>query len=178
MSALADLTTSRRLMNSAGMSRNSTAGLVAEPAAGPAAVDRVDCPLISTRISPDQPREWTPPTFAARALDLDPGDALQGFAHVLVGEFAHVFGGNGVHHLIRITLCVQRIGKALANAADDDVGIGGGGLRTRQLRKNNARQSAADADEHRQRWAFEAMVTTFPVLYLDALLNVNLSSAL
>jgi hypothetical protein len=70
MSAVADLTTSRRLMNSAGMSRNSTAGLVAAPLAAAAKVESIDWPLTSTRTRPGStPRiETEEPSPPARPI--------------------------------------------------------------------------------------------------------------
>ena len=60
--------------------------------------------------------------FAVGARNLHAGHALERFADILVRELADILGRDGVEHLGRVALGVERALKAGADAGDDDVG--------------------------------------------------------
>ncbi len=56
--------------------------------------------------------------FAVVARNLDSGDALQRFGHVVVGQLADVFGNDGIDDLLCVLLDQLRLGHAAAGTGD------------------------------------------------------------
>ena len=62
-----------------------------------------------------------PRCAAARAIDGDTGDALQGLGHVFVGKFADILGDDGIDHVGRFAFYIQPFAQTVAHALDHDL---------------------------------------------------------
>jgi hypothetical protein len=87
--------------------------------------------------------------LAELTIDVDAGHVRQGFRRVLVREFTHVLGGDGIHDGAGLALDLHRLTQAASDARNNDLFHLGTGrrLRLRDGRLLEQRQSDRSADQ-------------------------------